>query len=1252
MPRKKRGIKMTISRIDNPKSIDFRTCSFTEFKANAHQYSSTLNLLREAIESTVDSFYKADYVLNEIMRKKSSEEISTQLSAQYAFDEIMHKKSSALSSNGDQKPQNLTPEKPKNLSPEEISTFIPPELDEILKLDHPRKIVTRLLQYQDTAKGENNWYVNLLLAENYVKLESYDIAIECIITLFDDNLYFKFHHTITKLIIDIAQFNKDKARVLLKAQYEKGIAQKNTSYDDIKYIVHGLQIVDLFDEKLEKDLLTLLNKELDLNYRESDRLDKKEALLCYEVSKSNSIMVALLCLAPKISDANRQQLLDLLFKEYHLELKFGGAFGGAAEINYQLIFEQLVKSDYFNKMPVEKLEELLNTFVNQYHDIQVRRRYSKTILFRLDQLKVIIKEPAHLYAVQLALAKCNLDDLYIDEKSGAEKVSFKLENIPVNQLSFFYSKLENIPLDQLRLFFSVEVESKNPRFYLILSITYVLRSRHGFFDEKQQKALLKYYNQIFRDKDYYELKINDRKIVMESIIDILSILTESNQVIMTGILGEQYLNELRMSPEISQNIFSVLVKRNAFKDIDLKFFPHFVNTIALLPTESRIAHLNQIKKMVTSDRINIVNLAILNCYANCYGTLTDLSTIEKAIEISKEVEFDSPDILKNLAKKIEFRKPDVAIEFLLRCHKLGDFDALLDIALIYEKEEKITDVINYYKLSITEAVKTSNWSLLKRGMSQLFTLLASQGGGFKTAEKEAVREIILLGYKTVFEDQIKDNSSKIDFLNLLCQCLIKTRRFIDLSELIGILHKDYVLDYKFLELACGYFPETSEKYKEYDCLRKNMLAMRMKLQALKTLSISKSYTITNLLLDIIEKFSESIKFIADAKDSPLFNEVKQILEECVSAVIAHGSVDSKAFDLLFSNEIEKLGPLAKILQKSIEKILVDGKYYTLLFQLYFQMYQTDKFENKNEIAKHIIDVISMVQYFDGISKINFLHIFKYPFLRLAMDPSLEEDVKSNLKKFSREFYLVSNADKSHAKEFVRISHLPAITFLINRKYWVGNNPGYDYLCALLLILTKGCETPELKDTINKAKSRIQNLREPVRKKYVELIQTAPVHLDNVHAYLRRNVTKKDAMHDVFLQGMQQALGLKDKIVWVEWLQLIDSINAPSKSDIKITPSAPEESKIEKSVTKPLTTDDVTESIKIPALSPSAPPMDEAPKMPTTIPSAATLPITLEDEDEPGRPQQVTTPIALFYHSPGEQTKTTQERAKTSLLVPG
>ncbi|MHB1947094.1 MAG: hypothetical protein ACYCQI_03135 [Gammaproteobacteria bacterium] len=1297
--------------------IDFCTCSLAEFKTYRYLGLSTLNLLRQAIEAKVDSAEKVDYLLNEVLhdpRKWQGQE-------------------------------NLSSEQKHKKRIDDLSSRAP-ELAEFLKLDHPRKIVTALLQYQAESKGKNNWYVNLLLAEYYLKLESkeesFEKAIVCISTLFDDN-YFTFRSLnaefIKNLILDIFKFNKDKARELLKVQLMKEVNHHTTRYKDVKHIVRALQAIDGFDENIEKEFLTFLNQESKLFLDHYD---------------NDAMMIALLSLATKVREPNRQQLLDLLFEQFRTEL----TLANREEISYPLILEELVKADYFNKVSTDKLDDLLNVILDKH--VAYTRFYSKNLIAKLEEIKKFVKETKRLYSIERALAKCYLDlipdqpdkaaikiaeipldqlkilflveleskqprfsviagmvNIFLSKKSFAEEqknallkysyhiihweyknlnqndrnilmkflidlllietdnnkrntilsnlanqylqelqiskdiseisqkifdlldgfggfggsdcMDFESFSLVINTIALHattsriihLAKIKNhvkdpaylqlvaqvllkscqdlinssvegseikstlqIPIDQSEPLFFLELKSERPRFALILFYTANLLYKK-WFNEPQQIALIKCYQHIL-DHNYKSLSYHDRNSLMLSLFEIIPVATPSNRKPFMALLGRQYAHELSIKGS-TQRCFAELVRIGCFNEMPIETFKEIINSNTCQPIETHIEQLNQLKKIITDRRIDLVNQALVICYAN----LPDLASIEKAIAISKEVKLDTPDVLRKLAKKIEPHKTEVAIELLLKCHEQGDIDALLDVASIYEKNEKIPKVIEYYKLCITDAVTTSSLSTLTRGVGQLFALLATQGGGFPAATLTEIKQTILLAYQFVFENSVANDSCKFDFLNLFFQYLMKTKPLnIDLSELFAILHKDNTANIGFLNLACSYFPASSEKYKEYYELRINLLSSRMKLQSLKILSESKGFEIANLLHFVINKF------FALAKTDPLFNETQEVLESCVAATVLKGNIDANAFKLLFSSEIENLGDLTEIIQNSFKKTLHVHKNYALLFEMYYYMLQFDKYKNKNDIANCIIEVIA---------KMPDVRKYKNPFLHLALDRRLHEGLKSELRKYSNLVYPADNADKMLAKEFVRVSHLPAIAFLINRKSWVGNNPGYDYLCVIFLILTKHQKPPELKATIEKAQLRIQNLPRNVRKQYNELIENAPVNLVNVHLHLRL-VTKNNDMRDGILQGMRQALGLQDKIVWNEWLQIIDTINAP-KIDVK--PNAP-----------------VLEESKAIAVVPSAPPLDEeAPKLATTS-------------------------SAMFYHSPGGPTKAALEKFDAASVV--
>lgn len=1368
---------MLTSRIEDALSSSLKDLTFFR---NSCELIPPLEALRCAIEAKVHPAEKIDYVLNVKIHKQDKSVIKSCSEEQYMRDQYLSKKA--------------------------------PELLEILRLKHPGKIVTALLQYQDTAKGKNNWYVNLLLAQNYLILEerNYEQAIACIYSLFDEQyLDFSNHNAkeITRLIKTIAFFNKEKAGELLRIQFLKEARQKNRKYIDVKHILFALKEMNLFDEEIEIELIELLVNELFELYKTINRWIDFQ----YEYN-FDTITVALLYLAQHVTPKNRKRLMNVLLGQYSFDL-----IQGIGEIRLQLVFEVLVKHDCFNHFPPAKLDEILNGIaLNEKYCSRDSSNHLKQLIARLEQLINAIKDAVSRHAVERTLAKCYLN----------------LINIESDNASLI---IEKIPLEQLKILFVLELETREPRFAVVLHIVRTFLNKKSF-DEKHQYAWIEYCRRHITH--YEKISQNYRKLLTQCAIDHIAMASDSNKLSLRSILCSQYKFELSLSKdvtEIAQNCFDELLKEifcfnihdfqalikvvalhsterridhlnkiknhinepaalqiteqallkcnQALMDAKLKNYEHLIqskssysdipsdilkalillelesknprlqvickmtcyilpvtdeklesalikyaethifngnlksplcfwqdmrqlidalivisinprvteakrnilmgllcknyllltqshsafhvfvyrennlfdqffkldcfnemafenfkiliDTIAKCDQREHLHRLERIKQVVSGERLNFINYALMTCYLsqseqskyedfhNPYSESfvelgRHISFTEQAIRISNEIKFDekySPDILRTLAKRERCPK-DLVFHLLDKCYKLGNLDAMLDIAERFEKEEEIDDVIKCNKIAVVDAIKTSNLPVLKRGMIQLFALLVKQGAGFKSAQLAVIKETIFLVYRFVYENSKITDESKFEFLNVLSIYLVKTRRFIDLSELFGLMRKDYLSNKTFLDLACDYF-NGSTKQKEYLELRENLVTTRMKLSAVKALSEAKDFSMTNLLQEVIKRFP------AFAKTNLLLNEVKDTLDYCVSSVISRGFIDSNSIKLLFSSEFEKSELIAEMLQNSIKKTLAAHNHFSLLFETYFHMFQSNKFKNKNEIAESIVEVISKIK---DVGK------YKYQFLQIAMDPSLAESVKVKLNKCSEKFYSTNNTNKMHAKEFARILHLPAIVFLINRKmnskFGVRNNPGYDYLCMLLLILTKGRETPEFKEMINAAEIRIRKLPEHVSNKYMELIRKAPTNLVNVHMYFHRNVARDHLAHGVFLDGMQRALGFKDKIEWREWLKIIESINAP-KTDVREEPSAPEESKAEKS-DQPITPRVVAEIVKMPMPAPSAPPLEAEP-----VSLAAN-------------------PGAMFYHGAGKLPAPSgggAEKTKASLLAP-
>lgn len=1108
---------MITPRLEEKSTIDLRTCSIDQFKDSAKSPVAKdllLNFLKCALEAKEDSAEKVEYVVEVLMHNKK-----------------LMTKAEKMKIGREKLREHSSPQGWYSLTP----------LDDILKGSVIKNVIERLKSYRE--KIEKKHAIDLLIADFYIQINSYENAYETIKALLNPSCY-QFHdynvELITDLILAIGKWDKTKAQQLLNEQLKLELVAQGLRLTQVNYITRAFRSLDVFDEKAQQTLLPYYQ-------HLQSTIDRKTS--DYDC---NFLRISLVYLSKFIATDKQTQLQELLFKQYELDLRLRKTY----EISFQLLFDELVKSNYFKTISTDNLQILLNT-ISEDHSFE-----------QCQKLKEVIVDPSHLKMIEHVFAKMHLRNYYFEP---------------------------NISTELLKIMLGIAVMS-DPGLNRVIEVVSALQSKQCFNESMQHDLLLYYKNQVNK---YYE-----NTALTKALIDAKSWVSESERPLLLNLIYETYF--CRLTKEIDrfysshassssydslvshlEEIFAELIKNDYFNKMPEQDFERLVKSIAekqkeyvkldVVVSNCLISQLETLQKTKDASRLNIVNKALLQVHLN----IETLPHIEKAIKLANEVKQEAKEYsvcMKYLADKIQTHKPAVAVEILLKLAK-DDIDSLFKAAMISEKLQ-ISQAIELYGVAIKNAIKTKDTNVIGRNaigaMRKLFQLLTAKDAALEETQIAKIKESIMFGFKAIFQDpSLLANNGHL-CKNLVLGYLTKSRPFVDFSELFDLLHSEFGFDKWFQDLACEYFPKESPKYIEYNSLREKAEFSLYKIEQLSSLEVSSSKTdypsIAKLISGLKEIFSDYLtsQNVKLFQQSDFFHRVKKPLGACINKIIEKNKEYEKMdvssnFPLIFSSEVDNLGVLGDVFRELYENSYSQGirfgyEYWSCRFQFYYYMYHSVKDKNTSGVIRIVSYINLAMEEMLKLIKLKYEYrftsfnvekdIYKYINLitELSMNDIFEKTAKSLITNLNYELCsnLEEKEDKQRAKEFARHSHLPAIAYLINRKWirakvhqkLVKENPGFDYLCVVMMILMK---EPKVKpnqkilEAYKKAEQRIQELTIKYGKKYLSLIEAAPKDCKNVHVYLAENVSETDALYKHFNNGMKQALGFDGKDAeWLAW----------------------------------------------------------------------------------------------------------------------
>ncbi|MHB1947943.1 MAG: hypothetical protein ACYCQI_07510, partial [Gammaproteobacteria bacterium] len=242
------------------------------------------------------------------------------------------------------------------------------------------------------------------------------------------------------------------------------------------------------------------------------------------------------------------------------------------------------------------------------------------------------------------------------------------------------------------------------------------------------------------------------------------------------------------------------------------------------------------------------------------------------------------------------------------------------------------------------------------------------------------------------------------------------------------------------------------------------------------------------------------------------------------------TVDLKGLKLLFSSEWEIAKPLHKDLIKKTHELFINQDSKPNLLHFYFNWYQFEEnSQAKETIAQLINGTLKSMrpEQIDQKIKNYLLEIGLHPALVKETYQLLAKYNEANFKREGKE-----EVDKTLAKDLVLTGHLPAIAFLIQNIGVIakfGNNPYYDYLCALYVLVSKNSAAKANIDAqIHRmAIERLKNSG-PLGKKYFDLIHNQNFQ-GNPHIFFLQNITEKNSgpLYFDFMQAQRRTLGSKE-----------------------------------------------------------------------------------------------------------------------------
>ncbi len=663
------------------------------------------------------------------------------------------------------------------------------KISEILKLENNRKIITELFKYKQENKVHLQ-YVCLLLSIYYLKNEQNEEAITCVNDLFKDVSKNKVVYAdpketeselITKLIVNITRVDKSIGENLLKKQFSRELNSSSRLHSNkVTRIVQGLLEIGCFDEQTQLRLLDY--------YKNLD-------------NSNNIAMMELIKLIPLVTESNKKMFENVLLEKYQLELMRMPH----DETWAQSTFNELVKLDLFDNVSIQDFNKFLTITVDQHVKHEMTGRPSKGFINYLDQLQSFIKDPTRQSLVARALINCYT----CFTNMGLIEKTIHLSSVSQEELNEILSKLKS--------------SDSNDNVF-INSIRVLQNKNH--FDEIIQSELLSFYHSLF-DQAYLQFDRKFRNNLMKALISLIPLVTDANQMKLMNLIYKQHNLELTLPDaiDINESAFNELIKADYFNKVPVEELAVSLKTITQerhIPERFLKNYINQFEKLKNNikgeARCDAINKALLYCY----NVSTGSEYLEKSILLAKELKMDKTEssrVYRVLSEKAKNYQPNLVGEFLLKCHEMGDHDALNEAISYSAKKDKINDVIKYSKIAVIDATKTSDWSVIIRVIDRLIPLLAEQGGGFKREQLNEIKSITLLAYQSVFNKTgdievryenlsggIVTGHIKFSMFMLLFNHLNKTKMFVDLSELFNIMHPKYYQNVDFINLAIDYLP--------------------------------------------------------------------------------------------------------------------------------------------------------------------------------------------------------------------------------------------------------------------------------------------------------------------------------------------------------------------------------------------------------------------------------------------------------------